>query len=138
MKFTPSNKKRRLYSHLFRYLTKCTLCLRLLGLFLPLTLIHGIDADATCGIARDVEGRTHHVENTIDACDESNAFNGQTDRGKNHGKHNHARTRYARCADRGEDRRQHDDKLLLDGQVDAENLSDEHSKHLGKLQYRPC
>ena len=60
------------------------------------------NAHGTTLVACDVDGSAHHVEDAIDASDERNALDRQTDRLQHHGKHDHARTRNASGADRGE------------------------------------
>ena len=71
------------------------------------------------GIAGDVQGRTAHVEETVNTGNQGNAFDREVNTGEDHRQHDHAGTRNACRANGGKNGRKDVGNQLSHGQVDA-------------------
>ena len=89
-----------------------------------LTLEAGDEQRAGC-VAGDVQRGAAHVEDLVDAGDDGDALDRQTDLGQNHRQHNHAGTGDASRTDRGEGRGQNDHGHVAERQRNAIAAGDE-------------
>ena len=97
----------------------CSLCLLVL-------LKAGDEHGAGC-VAGDVEGGTTHIEELINACDNCDTFNRNTDGGEYHCEHNHACAGNTCGADGSEGCSEDDHCHLTEGQLHAEAGGNEYS-----------
>ena len=91
-----------------------------LGVFL-FFLIHD---DGDGAVTGDVQAGAEHVEDTVDAGDEGEAFHREVDALQDHREHDEAGTRDTCCADGGQRTGQDDHGHLAVRQVDAEDIRD--------------
>ncbi len=84
-----------------------------------------VDEDGYGAVAGDVQAGAEHVEDAVDAGDERQAFDGQSDGLEYHGQHDEAGAGNARGADGGQGAGEDDHHHLSRGEVNAEDVGDE-------------
>lgn len=94
-----------------------------------LQLLHAffalVNQQSYSSIAGDVNRGTWHIQDTVDTCDKSGAFQRQTKASQNHGQHDEACTRNTCSTDRSQSTGNDNGHILGSGEVNAVQLSNE-------------
>ncbi len=84
-----------------------------------------VNQQSYSSIACDVNRGTRHIQDTVDTCDKSRAFQRQTKAGQNHGQHDEACARNTCSTDRSQSTGNDNGHVLGSSEVNAVQLSNE-------------
>ena len=90
---------------------------------------HAAHQEGGRGVTHHVDGRTDHVEDTVDAREETHHFERNTDLREDQGGHNQTGTRDASRTDGGEHTRENHDHLIRERERNAVDLRGKDRRH---------